>query len=283
MQPTAVHRDVRALQSGHGPARRDRAVPRPSGAAKLGGALLVGAGVVILMGIITAEALFPVAYSTSRIRSVTSARRGTRRRIVREPSATIFNTTMLVTGDDDRGRRPWRSTGATGAPGAVDRARAAWGHRPAGVGIFPGTELHGEPVTTGVHPLVSMLTFISGALAALLAARITSDAISRHLRRARARRPGDPRALRRARLDGPRRWRCRALGRLSRRAVAGRIRRLPHGRWPAGSARPTASCLRRLREDALRADLPPALDGERDRRLRRLPPGGQGEVTCASR
>ena len=132
----------------------------------------MGAGVVILMGIITAEALFPVAYSTSQNTISDLGSTWNPGRIVREPSATIFNATMLVTGA--------MIAGATVALYRATGRRALWialgllGIGVLGVGIFPGTELHGEPVTTGVHPLVSMLTFISGALAALLAARITS-------------------------------------------------------------------------------------------------------------
>ena len=184
----------------------------------------MGAGVVILMGIITAEALFPVAYSTSQNTISDLGSTWNPGRIVREPSATIFNATMLVTGA--------MIAGATVALYRATGRRALWialgllGIGVLGVGIFPGTELHGEPVTTGVHPLVSMLDVHLRCARRAPGRADHQRAISRHLRRARARRPGEPRALRRARLDGPRRWRCRALGRLSRRAVAGRIRRL---------------------------------------------------------
>jgi hypothetical protein len=65
---------------------------------KLAGALLFTAGAGILMGIITAEALYPAAYST--FENTISDLGATRPpdSVVLQPSAAIFDITMLVTG-----------------------------------------------------------------------------------------------------------------------------------------------------------------------------------------
>jgi Protein of unknown function (DUF998) len=63
----------------------------------IGGLLLVVAGAAILMGIITAEALYPAAYNTHRN---TISDLGAMRplNLIRQPSAAIFDWTMIVTG-----------------------------------------------------------------------------------------------------------------------------------------------------------------------------------------
>jgi hypothetical membrane protein len=63
----------------------------------IGGLLLVVAGAAILMGIITAEALYPTAYNTHRN---TISDLGAMRplNLIRQPSAAIFDWTMIVTG-----------------------------------------------------------------------------------------------------------------------------------------------------------------------------------------
>ena len=126
-----------------------------------GGTLLVLAGATILMGIITAEALYPAAYRTDQ--NTISDLGGTRPpdSVVFQPSAGIFDTTMVVTGlaiiaaayllHKALGRRALTvSTGLLGT-GVL------------GVGIFPGD--------TGPHPLFAMLTFIAGGIAAIASAR----------------------------------------------------------------------------------------------------------------
>jgi hypothetical membrane protein len=140
--------------------------------AKASGALLAGAGAAILMGIITAEALFPAAYSTSQNTISDLGSTWQPGGIVREPSATIFNTTLLLTGAMivAAGVLLYRASGRR----AVSIAVVLLGLGVLGVGVFPGTEVNGEPSTTGAHPLVSMLAFISGAFAALLTSRITT-------------------------------------------------------------------------------------------------------------
>src|SRR2546423_8973351 len=65
---------------------------------KIGGALLFVAGAAILMGIITAEALYPAGYSTSRNDISDLGATRPPHSVIVQPSATIFDTTMILTG-----------------------------------------------------------------------------------------------------------------------------------------------------------------------------------------
>jgi len=62
------------------------------------GVLLFGAGVIALMGIISSEIFYPSGYSTSlhEISDLGSTRPPNS--IIHQPSATIFNSTMIITG-----------------------------------------------------------------------------------------------------------------------------------------------------------------------------------------
>jgi hypothetical membrane protein len=129
------------------------------------------AGTTILMAIITGEALFPVRYTTSHNTISDLGSTWQPGNIVREPSATIFNTAMLVTGSMIVAAaacfyRARRSR-------AVAVALVLVGIGLLGVGIFPGTEIGGHPSNAGVHPLFSMLIFGAGGLSAVLAYRDT--------------------------------------------------------------------------------------------------------------
>jgi len=147
-------------------ARRTGAVPSGTLYQKIAGVLLSIAGAAILMGIITAEALYPAPYNTAQ--NTISDLGGTMPSeggIVLQPSATIFDATMLV-------------TGAMIILGAyfVHRAFKKWGATiplallgigVLGVGVFPGY----VPV---VHPIFALTAFVSGGLAAVLAYKVTS-------------------------------------------------------------------------------------------------------------
>jgi hypothetical membrane protein len=131
--------------------------------------LFMVAGSTILLGIITAEALFPGDYSTSEHSVSTLASTFEPGGDVREPSATIFNLTMTVTG-------LMIASGAfllSGHGWAMPIALGVLGIAVFLVGIFPGEVVDGEPSTEGVHPIVALLAFLGGAAAALLAARVT--------------------------------------------------------------------------------------------------------------
>jgi hypothetical membrane protein len=86
----------RALKPG---AKRAEAAPSATLYQKIAGVLLSVAGAAILMGIITAEALYPAPYDTAE--NTISDLGGTMPSeggLVLQPSATIFDATMLVTG-----------------------------------------------------------------------------------------------------------------------------------------------------------------------------------------
>jgi hypothetical membrane protein len=122
------------------------------------GALLFFAGVVSLMGIITAEALYPDLYSTAANAISDLGATQPPDSVIHEPSATIFNTVMMVTGVLamvvsvclQRGFR------RIAAPVMV----ALFGLGALGVGVFPGD-------WGNVHAMFAMLTFIAGGLAAI--------------------------------------------------------------------------------------------------------------------
>jgi len=128
------------------------------------GALLFVAGALILMGIITAEALYPAAYTTGG--NEISDLGGTEppEALVLQPSATIFNFTMIVSGLLILGASAClqRGLGRLSATLSV----AVVGAGALGVGIFPGN-------TGGIHGLFAMLTFIGGGIAAIVTARVT--------------------------------------------------------------------------------------------------------------
>jgi hypothetical membrane protein len=131
---------------------------------RLAGALMLVAGAVILMGIITAEALYPAAYTTGG--NEISDLGGTEppEGLVLQPSATIFDLAMIVSGVLLLGAALGLQAGLGRMP--VTLAVAAVGVGALGVGIFPGN-------TGGIHGLFAMLTFIGGGIAAIVTARVT--------------------------------------------------------------------------------------------------------------
>jgi hypothetical membrane protein len=129
---------------------------------KLAGALLFTAGAAILMGIITAEALYPAAYSTSG--NTISDLGGTRPpdSVVLQPSAAILDITMLVTGAMIIAaawlvHRAYRRR-------AVTISLAGYGIGVLGIGVFPGN--------TTPHPLVATFVFVAAGVAAILAYQV---------------------------------------------------------------------------------------------------------------
>jgi hypothetical membrane protein len=129
----------------------------------ISGLLLLFGGLSILMGIITAEALYPAVYTThdNEISDLGATRPPDS--IILQPSATIFDTVMLVTG-----------LMVIGAAAALHRAYgkkrasiplALMGFGILGVGVFPGNyEVQ--------HPFFALLAFVSGGIAALLSAAV---------------------------------------------------------------------------------------------------------------
>lgn len=129
------------------------------------GTLLFLAGSIILMGIITGEMFYPPGYSTAL--NDISDLGGTRppNSVVYEPSATIFNATMMVAG-----------LLILGGTWGVHRYFQQWlfsiflglfGIGVLGVGIFPGH-------VAIYHGLFSMLTFVAGGVAAIVSSRVVA-------------------------------------------------------------------------------------------------------------
>ena len=132
---------------------------------RIGGSLLFVAGLVVLMGIITAEALYPGTYST-RLNEISDLG-GTRQSgsIVPQPSAAIFDSSMIAIGllvlaGAFCVHRVFRRR-------QVTAAFAVMGVAAIGVGAFP--EATGTP-----HVLSALVLFTSGGVAAILAGRLAT-------------------------------------------------------------------------------------------------------------
>ncbi|SNZ11955.1 hypothetical membrane protein [Natronoarchaeum philippinense] len=131
------------------------------------GSSLVVSGFIAFMGIITAEVLHP-NYSTRQDISDLGSTRPPNP-IIHEPSATIFNSTMLVTG-------ALVLVAAYFLFRAVDRrgfpvALAIFGASIFGVGVFPGN-------VTPWHGLFALLTFFTGGITVVLSSRVVSRPFS---------------------------------------------------------------------------------------------------------
>jgi hypothetical membrane protein len=141
-------------------------VARPrSRDATIAGVLLSLAGAAILLGFITAEALYPGTYTT---RANTVSHLGASEppdSVVLQPSAAIFDLTMLVSG-------AMILAGAWFAHRALRRTAvlvptALLGIGALGVGAFPLT--HPTP-----HTLFAFTAFVSGGIALIVSSRVAS-------------------------------------------------------------------------------------------------------------
>ncbi len=132
---------------------------------RVGALLLIVAGFVIFMGITTAEALYPAPYTTNA--NAISDLGGTEPpdSVVLQPSATIFDLAMVITG--------LMVAGASWFVHQAFRRRSVTipitilGVAALGVGVFPGN-------TGTIHAIFAMFAFVSGGVAALSAARVTA-------------------------------------------------------------------------------------------------------------
>jgi len=133
----------------------------------LAGFGLTLSGFIGLMGIITAEVLYP-NYSTRQDISDLGSTRPPNP-VIHEPSATIFNTTMLVTGAlvMISGYLLYRAVDRRGFPLAL----AVFGFGAFGVGVFPGN-------VTPWHGLFALLTFFTGGITVVLSSRVVSRPFS---------------------------------------------------------------------------------------------------------
>jgi hypothetical membrane protein len=159
--PTPAHRPASEVRTA--PPVVDRP-PRGGRDGRIAGLLLSTAGVAILMGSITAEALHPGPYTTN---ADTLSHLGASEppdSVVVQPTAAVFDGTMLAAG-------AMILVGVWFAHRALRRKAvtvptALLGLGVLGVGLFPLT-------SPGMHTLLAMLAFFAGGFAVLLSARGT--------------------------------------------------------------------------------------------------------------
>ena len=130
---------------------------------RIAGALLASAGAMVFMAIITAEALYPAPFDTTDNTISDLGATIPPNSVILQPSATIFDVSMIVAG-----------LAIVAGAFFVHRAFARkavtiplvlFGIGALGVGVFPGNHL-------APHQLFAMTAFISGGVAAVLAAKV---------------------------------------------------------------------------------------------------------------
>lgn len=131
---------------------------------KSSGTLMFLAGVVILMGIITAEIFYPPGYSTAHNEISDLGATRPPDSIIVQPSATIFNATMMLSG-------AMLIASAYFIHRAFSRhlvsvAILVLGVGILGVGIFPGDN-------AAIHPLFALLTFVAAGISAVVSSRVS--------------------------------------------------------------------------------------------------------------
>jgi hypothetical membrane protein len=132
---------------------------------RIAGALLLLAGSIILLAIITAEALYPAAYSTGANEISDLGGMRPPNSVILQPSATIFDVAMMIVG-------LLTIAGSWFVHLAFHRRAvtipiAVLGVGALGVGVFPGNT--GTP-----HALFALTTFVSGGVAAITASQVAS-------------------------------------------------------------------------------------------------------------
>ena len=127
------------------------------------GLLLFLAGVIVFMGIITAETYYPPGYNThdNEISDLGATRPPDS--VITQPSAAIFDTTMIVTGIFILAATffihlEFRKL-------LVTIPLGLFGLGALGVGIFPGN-------FSVLHPIFALLTFTAGGVAAIVSFKI---------------------------------------------------------------------------------------------------------------
>jgi hypothetical membrane protein len=128
---------------------------------------MVLAGFVAFMGIVTAEVLYPDYSTRQEISDLGSTVPPDP--IIHQPSATIFNGTMLLAGAMVVGAAYvlLRTMDRRGFPLAL----LVFGSGVFGVGVFPGN-------VTPWHGLFALLTFVSGGVTVVLSSRVVARPFS---------------------------------------------------------------------------------------------------------
>jgi hypothetical membrane protein len=132
---------------------------------KTSGLLMFVTGVVIFMGIITAEIFYPPGYSTAQNEISDLGATVPPNSIIVQPSATIFDTTMMLSGimvivAAYFIHRAYQQRLVTGSILLL-------GIGLLGVGIFPGN-------VAGIHGLFALLTFVAAGTSAIVSSSVTS-------------------------------------------------------------------------------------------------------------
>ena len=123
------------------------------------GALLVVAGFIALMGIITAETLYPEGYSTSGNAISDLGATLPPDSVIEEPSATIFNSVMIAGGIMVIAAAACLQAGFRRLAVAVFTGLTGLGML--GVGVFPGNY-------DTLHAVFAMVIFVAGGIAAIV-------------------------------------------------------------------------------------------------------------------
>lgn len=129
------------------------------------GFLFFLAGCIILMGIITAESFYPDKYTYTTSKSMISDLGATEppNSIITQPSATIFNFSMILTGILVLFATYFLFRFCNDRIAAI--LTGLLGIGALGVGIFPGN-------INPQHPIFALTTFISGGLSAIYSYRL---------------------------------------------------------------------------------------------------------------
>jgi len=152
-----------AAQTG---AQRHLARPRFIAAA---GALLLLAGFIVFMGIITAEALYPEGYSTSHNAISDLGATEPPDSVSVQPSAAIFDSVMIVGGILALAGAFCLERGFRRMPVAIFGGLTGLGML--GVGVFPSN--YGN-----VHTVFALMIFIAGGLAAIISVTVQTPPFS---------------------------------------------------------------------------------------------------------
>ncbi len=146
-----------------------KTIPPVSRTSSAPGVLLFAGAATVLMGIITAEALYPAAaHYNTRTSSVSDLAAMRPDNIVRQPSASIFNATMIVAGLAFAVAAYLLHREANGRRLTVPLALLGSGM--VGVGFVTGEHL-------ALHTLFAMTAFVSGGVGALLTATSHTGAL----------------------------------------------------------------------------------------------------------
>lgn len=131
----------------------------------LAGILFFLAGSIILMGIITGESFYPAEYTYTTANSMISDLGATEppQSIITQPSATIFNLTMILAGLLVLAGTYFLFKFTNNKIAAILIGLIGLGAL--GVGIFPGN-------INPQHPIFAMTTFICGGLSAIYSYRL---------------------------------------------------------------------------------------------------------------